>query len=144
MNTFKNNGPTRSTTAGIIAAISVCAVVLISSMFFSGCYYDSEEYLFSQTGSNCDTVQVTFAQSVRPVLENNCLSCHSNSTAANFGGNIKLQDYLDVKTSADNGKLSGSINHASGFIPMPQGANKMDDCKIRTIMKWIEDGALNN
>lgn len=120
----------------------ILLVMMIIGM--NRCYYDSEEYLFPQTGNNCDTLNVTFSGSIVPLLENNCLSCHSNSTAAGLGGNIRLEDYADVKARADDGKLLGTISHAGGFIPMPQGAPKLDECPINLVRIWITHGAANN
>lgn len=108
------------------------------------CYYDSEEYLFPTANTNCDTTQVTFSASVQPILQNSCLSCHSNNVSASLGGNIKLQDYSDVKIQADNGRLFGAIAHLNGVSPMPKGGQKLDDCKINVIKKWIDLGAPDN
>jgi hypothetical protein len=110
----------------------------------SSCYYDSEEYLYPQTSNQCDTTQVTYALSVVPIIQNNCLSCHSNSTAANYGSNIKLEDYPDIKVQADAGTLLGTISHENGFTPMPFNSSKLDDCKITTIRIWVNAGAPNN
>lgn len=109
------------------------------------CYYDSEEYLFRVPGGNCaDTTVFTYTAGVQPILSQYCYSCHSNGSAASMGGNIKLQDYADVKTMASNGKLLGAVSHASGFSPMPKGSNKLNECYIVVIKKWIAAGALNN
>lgn len=108
------------------------------------CYYDSEEFLFPDTGKTCDTANVTFSQSVMPILQNYCLSCHANSVATALGGNNRLEDYADVKVKADDGKLVGTISHSPGFVPMPQGAPRLDDCTISTIRIWVEQGAAND
>jgi hypothetical protein len=123
-------------------AIFICALVTI--LLLPRCYYDSEEFLFPDTGSTCDTVSVTFTQSVKPILQNNCLSCHANSVATALGGNVRLEDYADVKLRADDGKLVGTITHAQGFVPMPQGGPKINDCSIATVIIWVEEGAQNN
>lgn len=52
--------------------------------------------------------------------------------------------YTTDKAIAVNGKLYGSISHASGYSPMPQGAAKMTDCQLATIKKWIDSGSPNN
>jgi hypothetical protein len=123
---------------GIILLSTILIILLLST-----CYYDSEEYLFPQVNNQCDTTSFTFSTDVKPILENNCYSCHSNSSAS-LGGGIKLEDYADVKVQASNGHLMGSIEHSSGFSPMPQGTAKLDDCKITIIRKWIDAGMLNN
>jgi hypothetical protein len=76
--------------------------IIIILMFITaavfGCYYDNEEYLYPQLNTVCDTVSVTYSVSVKSVLKQNCLSCHSNNTAASLGGNIKLENYANVKS----------------------------------------------
>jgi hypothetical protein len=123
---------------GYLILFTILLTVVVSS-----CYYDSEEYLYPSTSSQCDTTNVTYSLSVVPIIQNNCLSCHSNSTAS-MGGNIKLEDYADVKLRADDHRLLGSVEHQSGYSPMPQGAKKLDDCKISTIRIWVNAGAPNN
>jgi hypothetical protein len=123
-----------------ILAVSITG----ATIFFWSCYYDSKEFLFPEINDGCDTINITFALSVAPVLDQYCLSCHGNSTAASYGSNIKLEDYTDVKAQADNGKLIGSISHESGYSPMPKGASKLDNCIITAIKQWIDAGAQNN
>jgi hypothetical protein len=88
----------------------------------------------------CDPAQYGFVAIVQPIIVNNCVGCHK---PGNLGGNIDLSSYATIKLQASNGKLVGSITHADGYSPMPQGA-KLSDCQITQITKWVEDGALNN
>jgi hypothetical protein len=127
----------------MIKSIIILCITAIFVFLLSTCYYDSEEYLFPRTDNSCDTTQVTFALSVKPILQNSCYPCHSNSTSS-LGGNIKLEDYADVSFHASNGHLLGTISHSPGFVPMPQGAAKLEECKIIIIQKWIESGFPNN
>jgi len=116
--------------------------VFASAVLLSGCYYDIAEKLYPNNGTaNCDTTVVTFSMSVNGILQQNCISCHNNSLTS---GNVNLEGYTKVKTYADNGKLIGVISHSSGFLPMPQGGNKLGDCEIATIQKWIANGTPNN
>lgn len=117
-------------------------VVLVSLV--TGCFYDNEETLYGQVNTTCDLSNVTFAASVKPILQASCLSCHSNSNASSSGGGIRLQDYADVQTQAKNGKLMGTVKHASGYQQMPLGGGKLSDCEINTLQKWIDNGTLNN
>ncbi|MGC1242181.1 MAG: c-type cytochrome [Chryseosolibacter sp.] len=88
----------------------------------------------------CDTTQYTYAAIIQPVLSNNCAGCHK---APAPGGGIDLSTFALVKAQVDNGTLVGSITHASGFIPMPQGG-KLSDCEITQIRRWVDGGAPNN
>jgi len=119
-------------------------ILLLLIAFLPGCYYDSEEKLYPQLSTSCDLTNVTYAATVTPILQASCYSCHSNSNAASSGGGVKIQNYADVVILANNGKIMGTINHASGFQAMPQGGGKLADCEISQLQKWIDNGKLNN
>jgi cytochrome c553 len=74
-------------------------------------------------------------------MQTNCNTCHNTTTAS--GGWI-TDNYTNLKTIATNGKLYGAVSHASGFSFMPQNANKLNDCDIAKIKKWIDSGSPNN
>lgn len=120
--------------------------ILLPILFFTlfGCYYDSEESLYGKPGTGCDITVTKFNTEVQPILQQYCMRCHSNSAATASGGGIKLQDYADVKTNSDNGKLMGSINHSSGFSAMPKGGGKLTDCEILKVQTWITRGTFND
>lgn len=122
-------------------------VFLFFTWLFTGCYYDSNEALFGKpetAAAVCDTTVTNFAAQVKPILLSNCYSCHSSAHAAGSGSGIKLENYADVKTYADNGKLLGSIVHASGFSAMPKNGGTLSVCEIKIIKSWITRGKLNN
>jgi hypothetical protein len=60
------------------------------------------------------------------------------------GSGIVLEGYDKIIVAVHNGLLIESIIHGPDATPMPKGAPKLSDCKINTIKKWVEDGALNN
>ena len=91
--------------------------------------------------TNCDTTLFTYAGAVLPTLQSSCIGCHSGTPPS---GNVDLSTYANVRVVALNGKLLGVISHANGFPQMPSGGNKLPDCKITQIRKWIEAGAPNN
>jgi hypothetical protein len=118
---------------------------LLALLLLSTCYYDSQEYLYPEL-TKCDSAyyaNITYTQSVVPILQNNCLSCHSNSTAHDWGADIKLEDYPDVKLRVDDHRLLNSITWSSNY-KMPYKAPKLDSCSITTISVWIDAGAPNN
>jgi hypothetical protein len=109
--------------------------------FCSSCYRDVEEELYGG-GGGCDTSNVTYSNTVMPLLQSfGCISCHRGGAPS---GNIALDGYNAVLTVAQNGKLYGAINHSPGFSPMPQGGNKMNACQLAKIRAWIDAGAANN
>lgn len=117
-------------------------LVIIVTALLASCYYDNEEALYPSYNTLCDTTNVTFSGTVAPLLAVNCLSCHSNSSAAGFGGNIRLEAYTDVQARAS--AVAGSIKHASGFSPMPKNGGKLKECSIRQFDIWVRKGMLNN
>lgn len=125
----------------IYISILLIIVVLVT---ISSCYYDKEELLYggvSNIGCADTTGTVSYAQKVVPVLQQYCYSCHTGSFPS---GGILMGTYNADKTIAQNGKLYGSINHSSGYSPMPKGMSKFSGCQIIMIRKWIDDGMLNN
>lgn len=117
--------------------------ILIIIFFLQSCYYDKEEILYPTTQDDCKSENSDFA-TVKITIQENCLSCHSNSSANTLGGSVKLEDYADVKNVADNGKLLGSIKHESSYSAMPKNGAKLNDCKISQIENWINSGTPNN
>ncbi len=113
-------------------------VVIIGILLFSACSYNSEEELLTP---GCDVQNVSLLVDVIPVFESSCTGCHNANAPS---GGVLLDSYNEIKISAENGSLSGSINHSAGFSPMPQGMQKLDSCDIAKIDAWIEDGFPNN
>lgn len=121
--------------------IKITLILLMAVI--SGCYYDTEERLYPKISSPCDDTVVTFSSTVTSILHS-CQTCHSNSNATSSGGGVKLQNYADVVTLINNGKLMGSIRHDNGYIAMPQGGGKLSDCEISQLQKWIDNKTPNN
>jgi hypothetical protein len=84
-----------------------------------------------------DTENFTFSGSIFPVIQNNCLGCHS-------GTETNLTTYENVKSQALNGNLYCAVNHGTGCEPMPQNGAKLCDGLLTKIKKWIDAGAPNN
>lgn len=112
---------------------------ILISVLFSSCYYDNKDDLYPfDPSASCDTLNMTYNSDIKPILDNNCISCH---IASNPSGGVILDTYNQVKIVADNGKLWGSVNHQSGYSPMPQGGAKLGDCDLNKIKAWINDGS---
>ncbi|MCF8277347.1 MAG: hypothetical protein K9J17_11500 [Flavobacteriales bacterium] len=91
---------------------------------------------------SCDTLNVSYANDVRPIFQLHCMGCHSGN--ASSGGAIAFDTFAQVATYASNGRLLGAIAHQAGYSAMPQGQAIMSDCKIATIRQWINEGTQNN
>jgi len=107
--------------------------------FLPSCTYDKEIII---PESICpDTLNTSFAARVAPLLRANCFSCHGNGSAE---GNVSLDSYDEIKAIAASGRLLGSISHAPGFAAMPDGGDKLDDCSINIVRRWIAEGTKDN
>jgi len=118
-------------------------IIIALITLLAGCYYDNREELYPQVGSDCDTSNVTYSGTIYPILNSYCLGCHGSGYAS-FGGNIRLDNYNDIKTVADDGRLFGSVMRLPDFSPMPKNAAGLDVCKQDQIKVWIKLGAVNN
>lgn len=88
--------------------------------------------------SNCDTGTVTYSNQIKSLMEAYCNSCH-------FTGNptpYTLDNHSSVVAAVNSNKLIPSIKFTGN--PMPQGGQKLSDCNIRKIEKWIASGMPNN
>jgi hypothetical protein len=119
----------------------IIPVFVIFILCFASCYYDNEEALYPSYNSACDTSTVTFTGTINPILNNNCLSCHSNATAAAAGNNIRLENYADVVARITS--VIGSVKHTGTFSPMPKGGGKLKDCSLTQFDIWIRKGMPN-
>jgi hypothetical protein len=121
-------------------------ILVLTSFLVYNCMYDNEEELYPDidSGEKCDTLNISLSNSIKPILSNNCYSCHSNSNSGTFGAGINLETYSGLVEMVNRGRLIGAITHSPGFIAMPQGGTKLDDCSISKIRAWINGGALNN
>lgn len=120
------------------------AVLFVSTtLLISSCYYDKADLLYGGNSGPCtdSSGTVSYAQKVVPLLQQYCYSCHTGSFPS---GNQLMGTYTADKAMALNGKLYGTIAHASGYSPMPQGMARLSNCQIAVIKKWIDSGTLNN
>ena len=116
-------------------------LMLMAVLLSVGCYYDNEDTLYPGS-ANCDATAVaTFSADVLPLLNGRCNGCHAGTSPS---GGITLNTYTEVMKYVNDGSLMGSIEHASGFSPMPKNGSKMSACPIQEIQSWIDAGALNN
>lgn len=122
--------------------------ILFAAVLLQSCYNDKSDKLYPTPttgggGGGCDTANVSFSGFVSGVMTSKCGTpgCHDAGTAAR---GFVLDNYNGIKACATSGRMIGAISHASGFIAMPQGSPKLDDCTIAKISAWVAKGAPNN
>lgn len=85
---------------------------------------------------NCPT-QISFSQDIVPILQNNCVSCHSGGTPPD------LTTYASTSAAADMVLSRMSLANGDPSL-MPQGGPRMADSIIQKIQCWIDQGKLDN
>lgn len=84
------------------------------------------------------TGRVTYERDIKPIIFNNCLTCHS---AVNPRNGLILETYEQVRNSAQNGTLIARMNDAAN--PMPQSG--LVPANQRALLdKWRTDGFPQN
>jgi cytochrome c5 len=105
----------------------------------TGCAYDKEDELYPQA-PECDTANVTYSQTIAPIMTQSCNVCHSTTVAT---AGIVTDNYDALRVIAVNGSLSAAVNHTGPF-PMPKDGEKLSDCNLARITKWVDSGTPNN
>jgi hypothetical protein len=90
--------------------------------------------------STIDTTTITFSKTIQPLLETNCVGCHKTGSSS---GGVLLDNYSNVKIYVTNNKIWNVMNYVKGYSPMPP-SEKLNDCQLLVMKKWIDNGALNN
>ncbi len=119
--------------------IKITLLIAAGAVIAQSCYYDNAEDLYQNVPKTCDVSAVLYSADVRPILDQNCLSCH---------GPISPQAGLDLssydKVKANVTKIRDRINRPiSDPQVMPQGG-PMPKCSIDQVTAWIDAGAINN
>lgn len=77
---------------------------------------------------------VRYEADVKPIIENNCLNCHSSTSFA------PLSNYNQVKANIDN--IIDRIQRPAGDpLRMPQGGS-LPQNQINIVAKWKADGLI--
>jgi hypothetical protein len=93
-------------------------------------------------GNGCDTLNLSFANTIKPIFDAQCIGCHQGS---NPPKGINLTSHAGIRSAAQTGQLVGAITHTSPYTPMPLAPRpKLDDCTIAKIKAWINTGMPNN
>jgi cytochrome c553 len=86
---------------------------------------------------------------VRPILANNCYSCHTNSQLG--GLRVDSRDALlkgggrgpaIVPGHAEKSVLITAVRQTDENLKMPMGGNKLGDSDVQTLVAWINAGAV--
>ena len=127
--------------------VRLCLILVIWTTVFS-CTYEKAELK-----SDCVLpATVSFSQNIQPIFNVSCTiaGCHTGATRA---GNLNLEasvaysqllasgtGYIDT-LNPQNSLLYSKLTTDSDFMPQ---SGKLDNCKIKLVMEWIQQKAKNN
>lgn len=94
----------------------------------------------SSQGQSCDSINVTYSGTIKPIIDANCKICHSGSSPP---GDILIQTFSDLINNVGSSFLQQSVINYGGDNPMPPGG-KLNPCQIAQLKKWISEGMPNN
>ena len=107
-----------------------------STILFLSCSNDSTSDLID---SQPISEQVSYANDVKSIMDNNCTSCHGATPIS--GTNLSLNTYDKVRDAVLNRGLINRISLEEGnSLLMPQGGSKLPASVINIINKWQQDG----
>lgn len=113
-------------------------IILLTGILFIACGDDDPET--DPETMDCESADLTYNNDIAAIINSSCAAtnaCHGANTSSTF----PLDTYNNVIDAPGFDRISGTINHESGFSPMPRNGNKLDDCTIEKIDQWINDGA---
>jgi hypothetical protein len=117
-------------------------------LMMGSCYNDKYDKLYPASPVvSCDTTTITYAHDIQPIIVANCYSpgngCHDA-----LGSGASGYDYATsigpLQTNANDGTLLGDINWLPRHNQMPKNGNKLSDCDINKITRWVNLGAKND
>lgn len=115
--------------------LPICAILIV----LFGCTNASENDLIDQTEL---PELVTFVNDVQPIINNNCILCHSNPPKN--GAPMSLLTYENMKDAVQNRGLINRISSQDLSFLMPFGGPRLPQNLIDTIIRWEADGLLEN
>lgn len=128
---------------------TLIAVVILTLILLVSCKhekYENTHPIGSISNNATDTTKavgcgdlsaVSFSLQVQPLINGKCVSCHDATSIP------RLDNYHYIKLADSTGQLMGTITSDPNYIHMPPG-DTLDSCAIKMLVKWTEQGMLNN
>lgn len=108
------------------------AIILLSFVVLSGCYYDKEEELYPNSTNNTDcNAPLTYNNGIKTLINSNCATsgCHVSGT-----GKSDFTTYSLIKSN-----ITAIKDRAITKKNMP-GPAGMSACNITKLDNWIKAG----
>lgn len=116
-----------------------CLLYLLFLCAFYSCSYVNEDDLTDDISIEDD---VNYDDTIKSVIDNNCISCHSNPPIN--GAPMSLTTYNDVKNAVENRGLIPRIASFDLGFGMPFGGPRLPQNLIDLVVLWEEEGLIEN
>ena len=114
-------------------------------------------FLFALTASGCgdENTQISFKESVLPILEEHCAACHIEGTEGYLKSGLLLNNYRNLMKgttwgpivvpgeSSDSVFVQAVDGEVGGLIRMPPDKPLAKE-DVETLRTWVDQGAKNN
>jgi uncharacterized membrane protein len=113
--------------------------LIILAFLIANCSSESESDI--APSPNPIPGSITYTNSIKSIINNNCISCHGNKPTN--GASVSLDTYARVKSATENNGLIDRISRAQGTAGMmPQNGTRLPQNTIDIIINWKNNGYL--
>ncbi|MFC2089747.1 hypothetical protein ACFLT1_03145 [Bacteroidota bacterium] len=118
-------------------AIQISTLILIGiALFSNACVNHNELELYAEP--ECDTINITWENTIADILERNCVVCHGAQTSYN---DVRHDSYESELIVVKDGRLRGVVNYLPGYPKMPFQQPQLPECELKQINIWLDNGA---
>ena len=114
--------------------VTLMGVLLGVVSFLLSCEYNYEEETLEMEAVECENT-VSYSATIRPLLDNNCMPCHSG------GGNEPFAP--DLRTYSQVSGIAALVKDVTQSRRMPKDGSLPEE-DIEAIKCWVDQGAKNN
>jgi len=113
--------------------------IIVINLFLFNCTNASESDLIDEQ----PIATITTYNDIKSIINNNCINCHQSPPLN--GANTSLLTYDNVKNAVLNNNLINRISSQAGSPDaMPFGGPRLPQNLIDQIIKWKDDGLIEN
>ncbi len=113
--------------------------ITISSLLIFSCSNVSEDDLIDNTP--IENV-VTYNANIKPILDNNCVACHSNPPLN--GASTSYDTYESARLGVENNIINRISKQVGESGAMPIGGPRLPQASIDLFQQWLDEGFLEN
>ena len=89
---------------------------------------------------DCTGLTPTYTADIKAILDASCAKagCHDTNTHEN---GMDLSNYAGARSASHSDSFLGSIQHKSGYKPMPDDGPKLSNDKVEKLSCWVQNGS---